>query len=97
MSNYDSRRNDERYRLTDTSYREHSEKLRKEIAKHTEEFLKRGGKIQVVPVGPIQHQEMPFKIQTELAKQTKQQWKENAISKIPDSSRLKKRTYDEGD
>ena len=45
MSNYDPTRSDERYRLADTSKREQSEALRKEIEKHTQEFLKRGGKV----------------------------------------------------
>jgi hypothetical protein len=73
MSNYDASRNDERYRFTDTAKREQSEALRLEIAKHTKEFLKRGGKIQVVPVGQIKYQETPFKIKPE---QEKQDWKE---------------------
>jgi hypothetical protein len=73
MSNYDASRNDERYRFTDTSKREQSEALRLEIEQHVKAFLKKGGKIQVIPIGPREDKNTPFKIKPE---QEKQNWKE---------------------
>ena len=80
MSNHDPKRNEVHYRLTDTSKREQSEALRKEIAQQTKEFLKRGGKIQEIPIGPIYDQDVPFTISPASAQQTKQQWKEHKVT-----------------
>ena len=80
MNNHDPKRDEVHYRFTDTSKREQSEALRKEIEKHTQEFLKRGGKIQQIPIGPIYDQDVPFTISPASAQQTKQQWKENRVA-----------------
>ena len=47
--------------LTD-SKSEAKEKARKETAKHVEEFLARGGKIQEIPVGAITQEVVPYSL-----------------------------------
>ena len=80
MSNYDPKRDEVHYRLTDTAKREQSEALRKEIEQQTKEFLKRGGKIKQIPIGPIYDQDVPFTISTPTAHHVKQQWKEHKVT-----------------
>ena len=79
MSNHDPKRDEVHYRFTDTSKREQSEALRKEIEQQTQEFLAKGGTIKEIPSGPPSYINLPFTISTPAAHQVKQQWKEHKV------------------